>query len=265
MASGCCRPGWSVHPRALAGLALVLAGCSGVPPMRHRIDAGQESYAVFVADAPDGRGDLFAVTAVGSDVVQLTFTLPAEWHPRISPNGDVVAFLRSRNEGDTLHARAWLLNLLNGAERELTLPDSSGAPVGIAWDANGSALVVHTTSGAFQVAAPPATAAATRVPEVSRSVLRVGSPEFASIAPCVDAATDLCVFPDSGAASLLAQDAHDAFRWGTDSVAYLAGGEVVIRPLGPGRSRTLRWREGLRNPRAPDAFVKVGPRERDSP
>ena len=66
-------------------LLLALSACSGVPPMRHHIEAGQEPFVVFVADAPDGRGDLYAMTPVGSDVVQLTFSLPAEWRPSLSP------------------------------------------------------------------------------------------------------------------------------------------------------------------------------------
>lgn len=258
-------------PRKLWAGLLLLAGCSGVPPMRHRIDAGQETFAVFVADAPDGRGDLYAMTGVGSDVVQLTFTLPAEWRPRISPSGDVVAFLRSRDEADTARTRVWLLNLLNGAEREVALPDSSGAPTDLAWAADGRGLLVRTSQGMWAVATPPAAPAATRLEGSSGLAARaaftprVGSPPFASIVPCVSAPSDLCVMPDSGAAALLAADARDPFRWGGDSVAYVTGtGEVMIRALGPGRSRTIRWREGLRNPREPDAFV-TGRRVRETP
>lgn len=265
MASGCCRPGWSVRRSLILLAGLLLAGCSGIPPMRHRIDAGQETYLVFVADAPDGRGDLYAMTAVASDVVQLTFTLPAEWCPRVSPHGDVVAFLRSRDEGDTLHTRVWLLNLLNGAEREVVLPDSSGAPLDLAWEDDGAGLRVRTTAATFRVAAPPARPQVTELPGVSMPGARVGFPAFATVAACAGSGGNLCVFPDSGPAAVLARDARDAFRWGSDSVAYLSGGEVVIRPLGPGRSRTLRWREALRNPRTPDVFVKVGPRARDFP
>lgn len=235
--------------------------------MRHRIDAGRESFVVFVADAPDGRGDLYAMTAVGSDVVQLTFTLPAEWRPRVSPNGDVVAFLRSRDEADTLRTRVWLVNLLNGAERELAMPDSSGAPSDLAWSADGREILVATSSGTWSVAVPPAPSHATSVPAAATTAfqVRVGSPPFASIAACAERAADLCVLPDSGTPALLVSDAGDPFRWGGDSVAYVrAGGEVVIRPLGSGRSRTLRWRDALRAPREPDAFV-TGRRVRETP
>jgi hypothetical protein len=233
--------------------------------MRHRIDAGRETFAVFVADAPDGRGDLYAMTGVGSDVVQLTFTLPAEWRPRLSPGGDVVAFLRSRDMRDTLRTRVWLLNLLNGAERELALPDSSGVPEDLGWSDDGRALGVRTSAGTWSLSTPPAPPAAVVLPGVAAFPVRVGYPPFASIAPCADMATNLCVYPDSGTPAVLDDGARDAFRWGDDSVAYVRGRDVVIRPLGRGRSRTLRWREGLRNPREPDAFVNTGPTVRESP
>jgi hypothetical protein len=212
--------------------------------MRHRIDAGRETFAVFVADAPDGRGDLYAMTGVGSDVV---------------------AFLRSRDVRDTLRTRVWLLNLLNGAERELALPDSSGVPEDLAWADDGRALVVRTSAGAWSLSTPPAPPNAVVLSSVPASSVRVGYPSFASVAPCADLATNLCVYPDSGTPAVLDDGARDAFRWGDDSVAYVRGRDVVIRPLGPGRSRTLRWREGLRNPREPEAFVKTGPTVRDSP
>jgi hypothetical protein len=233
--------------------------------MRHRIDAGRETFAVFVADAPDGRGDLYAMTGVGSDVVQLTFTLPAEWRPRLSPGGDVLAFLRSRDERDTLRTRVWLLNLLNGAERELKLPDSSGVPNDLAWSDDGQGLQVRTTAGAWRLTVPPAAPSSTVLSGPTPFARRVGTPAFATVAPCADAATNLCVYPDSGAPGLLADAARDPFRWGNDSVAYVRGTDMVIRPLGPGRSRTLRWRAGLRNPREPDAFVRTGPTVRETP
>ena len=106
---------------------LMLGGCTGLPPLRHKFEVGHDPYVILVADAPDGRGDLWAMSPEGSDIVQITFSLPAEWSPRLSPSGDVIAFLRSREEGDTARTRIWLLNLLNGSEREVRLPDSSGA------------------------------------------------------------------------------------------------------------------------------------------
>ena len=99
--------------------ALALAACSGLPPLRHKFEVGRDPYVMLVADAPDGRGDLWAMSPEGSDIVQITFSLPAEWSPRLSPSGDVIAFLRSREQGDTARTRIWLMNLLNGSEREV--------------------------------------------------------------------------------------------------------------------------------------------------
>ncbi len=236
-------------------LLVGLLGCSGVPPMRHKIEAGQEPFVVFVADAPDGRGDLYAMTPVGSDVIQLTFSLPAEWSPSLSPNGDVVVFIRSREESDTTNARIWLLNLLNGAERELALPDSSGAPVRVAFIDGGRQVLVQTTQKMFRVKAPPARPEAEEIainPEAF--ALRIGTPAFARVAECAGS-RELCVIPDSGSPAPLAEGAHDAARWGDDSLAYVQGEELVIRPLGPGHPRVVRWRSNLRNPRAITVFA----------
>jgi len=63
---------------------------------------------------------------------------------------------------------------------------------------------------------------------------------FARVVPCEDPA-DLCVVGDSGAPALLAEDAGDAARWGDDSVAYLTGGRLVVRPVGPGHPRVVAW------------------------
>lgn len=252
--------------RVVAGvlLASALAGCNGVPPMRHRIEAGQESYVVFVANAPDGRGDLHAMTPSGSDVVQLTFTLPAEWGPALSPHGDILAFLRGREEGDTTRTSVWLLNLLNGAERELPLPDSAGAPVTVRFADEGRSVIVRTTSKAFRIAAPPAAPTTEELPAKAAAEamsIRVGTPAFARVDRC-PGSTALCVFPDSGAPAPLAQDARDATRWGADSIAYIQGGELIVRPLGPGRARRLEWRKGIQQPRGLTAFVTI-PRVRE--
>jgi hypothetical protein len=225
--------------------------------MRHHIEAGQEAFVVFVADAPDGRGDLYAMTPVGSDVVQLTFTLPAEWSPSVSPSGDVIAFLRSREEADTARVRVWLLNLLNGAERELPMPDSSGVPVRVAWAADGRELLVRSTRSIYRITAPPAAPRTEEVAgpaEAEALLLQVGSPAFARIDRC-EGSMELCVYPDSGEAAPLAQGARDAARWGDDSVAYIQGDELVVRPLGPGRSRRVRWRESVVNPRSVSVFA----------
>jgi hypothetical protein len=233
---------------------LILAACSGLPPLRHKFEVGRDAYVVLVADAPDGRGDLWAMNTEGTDVVQITFSLPAEWSPRLSPSGDVIAFLRSREQGDTARTRIWLMNLLNGSERELTLPDSSGAPTAIAWAEGGRALIVRTTRTIFRVNSPPMPPQPTEVPANERAAaeealaVRVGSPAFARVAACEGSAA-LCVYPDSGPPATIADGATNPARWGDDSLAYERDGDLVVRPVGPGRERLLRWRSSLVNPR----------------
>jgi hypothetical protein len=248
---------------SLLGLLAVIA-CSGVPPLRHRFEVGRDPYVVLVADAPDGRGDLWAMSPDGADVVQVTFSLPAEWSPRLSLAGDVVAFLRSREQGDTARTRIWLLNLLNGSERRVALPDSSGAPLALAWAEGGRTLVVRTTRTVFRVDAPPYPPNPVEVPpnevrtaERALSVT-VGSPAFARVAPC-EGSFALCVYPDSGSPAAIAEGATDPVRWGDDSLGYELDGELVVRPAGPGRERRVRWRQSLVNPR--DLTVFTGRRD----
>jgi len=253
-----------VRPSALLLLLFSLTACGGIPPLRHKFVVGRDAYVVLVADAPDGRGDLWAMSPEGSEPVQITFSLPAEWSPRLSPSGDVIAFLRSREPADTARTRIWLLNLLNGSEREVRLPDSSGAPVELAWSQGGRALLVRTTRTIFRVNAPPSPPAPTEIPpremraaERELGVL-VGSPAFARVAPC-EGSSALCTYPDSGLPAPLAAGATDPVRWGDDSLGYELGGELVVRPVGPGRERIVRWRPTLVNPR--DLTVFTGRRE----
>ncbi len=250
--------------RRSACLAVVLvSACTGLPPLRQHFEVGRDPYVIFVADAPDGRGDLWAMSPDGGDVVQLTYSLPAEWSPRLSPGGDVVVFLRARAQGDTTRSRVWLLNLLNGSERAIQLPDSAGAPVAIAWTDGGRGLFIRTTRTTFHVDAPPFPPDAVEVPSGDRAAaaralsVRVGSPAFASVAPC-QGSDSLCVYPDSGAPAAIAGHATDPARWGNDSLSYSVQDALVIRPLGPGRERLLRWRPLLVHPR--DVTVFTGSR-----
>ena len=155
--------------RSAVLFGLALAACSGLPPLRHKFEVGRDSYVILVADAPDGRGDLWAMSPEGSDIVQITFSLPAEWWPRLSPSGDVIAFLRSREQGDTARTRIWLMNLLNGSERELILPDSAGAPTALTWTEGGRALLVRTTRTMFRANAPPHPAEPTELSATERA------------------------------------------------------------------------------------------------
>ena len=81
----------------------------------------------------------------------------------------------------------------------------------------------------------------------------LGTPAFARVVPCDDPDA-LCVVGDSGPPALLAEQARDAARWGDDSVAYLAGDRLVVRPLGAGRPRVIAWSGVPARPRQLTAF-----------
>jgi len=246
------RPWW------LASL-LLLAACGPLPPMRHRIEAGEDPYVVFVADAPDGRGDLWAMHTGGGESVQLTFSLPAESAPALSPDGDVIAFLRARSSADTVHRRVWLMNLLNGAERELELPEEAAVPTRVAWAGRGR-IVVRTTDGAWLIDAPPAPAEPRRIMPTesprtdSAFAVYAGDPPFARIEPCAGDA-GICVIGASGTPSSLSPSGRDPIAWGADSVGYLEGSELVVRPVGPGLARRARLPERLEHARDFTAFL----------
>jgi hypothetical protein len=146
------------------------------------------------------------------------------------------------------------MNLLSGGERELVLPKGAGRPAAVGWEPGGASLIVSATKGLYRFQAPPAEPAAHPVPpreqaraESSLAVL-LGDPVFARVIPCASAG-DLCVVGDSGGSSLFAKDARDPARWGRDSVAFLVGDQIEVRPLGPGRPRRLAWSNTPKRPR----------------
>ena len=238
---------------------LALAACSGsLPPLRGQIVVGRDAYAVFVAGNSPAGGDLYAVRAEGGAAVPITFTNVGESRPRLSPDGTFIVFLRGRSLTDSTSASLWVMNLLNGAERELELPRGAGPPLEAAWSEGGRAVVVSTAGGPYRFGAPPAsgeprlvTAAERAAAESSLAVL-LGRPAFARVVACAEPGA-LCIESGSGP-SLLAPRAHDALAWGDDSVAYFVGDEVEIRPLGEGRSRRLDI-AGPPRPRQMTAFT----------
>src|SRR6185312_12444453 len=137
---------------------------------------------------------------------------------------------------DSTPATLWVLNLWNGADRELRLPKDSGLLERVAWSSDGIALLVKTSKDLYRVEAPPAKPNAKSIPpgeraaaESSLAVL-LGDPVFARVVPCPQA-EDLCVIPRSGRPGILAQAATDPVRWGNDSVAFFTGELLQIRPL----------------------------------
>jgi hypothetical protein len=115
-------------------------------------------------------------------------------------------------------------------------------------------VVIRAERGVYRVSAPPAKPEPKQIGERERvaaeSSLAVllGDPIFARVVPC-QTPGELCVVGDTGAPGFLARGARQAVRWGPDSVALLIGNRVEIRPLGPGRPRSLTWSNLPENPR----------------
>lgn len=173
----------------------------------------------------------------------------------MSPNGTDLAFLRSQSLRDSTPATVWVMNLLNGSERELELPKEAAAPERVGWSQDGKTVVVRAGQGLYRFDAPPAKSEAQPVPpadsaaaESSLAVL-LGDPVFARVVVC-KRATDLCLMTRRGGPGILAQAARDPVRWGADSVAFLVGEDILqIRPLAKGRPRALNWSNVPARPR----------------
>jgi hypothetical protein len=257
------------HVPLLTSYLLLLTSCGTLPPLRDKIDVGRESYAVFVGGSGMS-GDLYAVRANGGPVYQITFTTVAELRPALAPNGTDVAFLRGLSLRDSVPTSLWVMNLLNGAERELQLPKEAGPPSRVAWSPDGGALIIQAANGLYRLDAPPgkpnaqAVSAAERAAAESTLSVLLGNPIFARVVPC-KREEDLCVMPRSGKSGILAQAASDPVRWGDDSVAFFAGELLQIRPLARGRPRLLHWSHAPARPRqvtffqAPAAAISNSP------
>ncbi|HEY3011287.1 MAG TPA: hypothetical protein VGJ36_00975 [Gemmatimonadales bacterium] len=243
---------------------LPLTACGTLPPLRGKIDVGRESYGVFVGGS-GMNGDLYAVRGDGGPAFPLTFTTVAELRPALAPGGAEVAFLRGLSLRDSTPATVWVLNLLNGAERELRLPKGAAPPERVGWSRDGTSLVVQAGLELYRVNAPPESSDPRAVPPAERTVAEsslavlLGDPVFARVVPC-KRAEDLCVLPRTGAPGILAQAARDPLRWGTDSVAFFVGELLQIRPLAKGRPRLLNWSNVPVNPRQMTFFQVRGER-----
>lgn len=232
---------------------LLLIACGTVPPLRGKIEVGRDAYAVFVGGS-GMNGDLYAVRSDGGPAIPITFTPVAEVAPALAPSGGEVAFLRGRSLRDSTPATVWVMNLLNGAERELYLPKEAGAPQRVGWSWDGKSIIVGATNGLYRFNAPPSRPKPQPVPpeeqpaaESTLAVL-VGDPVFARIVSC-RRGTYLCVETGRGAPGILAQSARDPARWGPDSVAFFVGEMLQIRPLARGRPRLLNWHDVPARPR----------------
>ena len=232
-------------------------------PLMNRLAVGEEPIIVFVAEAADGSTDLFAVSAGGSSVHQLTYNRPVESHPALSPDGSAVAFLRRPLRADSTGNEVTLMNLLNAAERQFPLPEEAGAVLRVAWTRDGGALVVRTTRGPWRIEAPPADAdprplAGTEAAQADTLLaVALGQPVFALVKPCEG--QGLCVHTVGGEVEPLTSRGSGAFRWGVDSVAWFEQERIEVRPLGPGLSRQVMWTRVPRNPREATYAAASGP------
>lgn len=233
---------------------LVVSSCR-LSPLTNRLAVGQQPFVVFVAEGPGGGADLFAGPAEGGELIQLTFTRPAERAPALHPAGTMVAFLRDPTGGST---PGWLvvMNLLNAAEREVPLEDAGAERV--AWSADGQTLFVGGETAAWATPSPPGNLSLRRVPPesplhaVADSALAVllGSPAIASAVACDSlGGAGVCAGLPDGRQQLLSAEGDHPFRWGGDSVAYFAAGLIEVRPLGGGRTRRVEWTSPVLRPR----------------
>lgn len=246
---------------SLIGLALgaTLVGGCRVSPLTNQLEVGEEAYVVVVGEGADGQTDLYAGSASGGVWHRLTWTRNREWAPALDPSGVQLAFFRDDQRGAT---RLVVMNLLNAAEREADLP-ADGAPfVRVAWSDDGSRLYLAGSTGRWTTPAPPAALAPTRAEAGSPAeaeadsalAVLLGRPAFAAAGPCAGAPAALCI-GSGGTVTVLDSTGADPFRWTADSVAWRVGDRVIIRPLGPGRIRTVVWAPPLAGFRQPTHFA----------
>lgn len=252
---GAARRAAMVVSAAAAGL-IVATACGTTTPLAREVDIGRDAYVVFVGQGPGRGSDLFAVPGRGGAAIQLSYSPVDEMAPALAPDGGALAFIRQVPSG---RRSVWVLNLISGAEREIEAPDSVAAPTRLGWSADGAALYVETGGGGAWTTAAPPRAPAPRSVDASApaadSALAVllGSPPFGRITDCPGAAGPLCVVSPEGTTPL-PSDARSAARWGADSLAYFAGDELVVRPLGPGRVRPVDVEGMPPDPRQLTAF-----------
>jgi hypothetical protein len=246
--------------RLATGLVLLVACESTFLPIRGKFDVGRDPMVIFVGgDSPAG-GDLYALSPGGGRPIPITFSTVGELRPALSPAGGAIAFLRAGSLTDSTPASVWVMNLINGAERQVELPGDAGRPEQVGWADGGRSLVMRAGGQLYRADAPPADGVASPVPGAERAAAEsalavlLGRPVFARAVPCANA-EDLCVVGDTGSPALFARGAREPARWGDDSVAYLEGDRLMVRPLGAGRARQVEWSAMPARPRQPSVFA----------
>jgi hypothetical protein len=233
-------------------LSLLLLTACTIAPMRHKADVGTDAYAVVAADG-NGGGDLYAVIGAGNDVVQLTWTPVREYAPALSADGGMLAFLRaSRTDGPPA---AWVMNLVNGNERELPVADTVTETLRrLAWSSDGRTIYAQGDGGLWHWPAPPAHADAEPVPPGERAAadsalsVMVGDPAFARVTSCDATGVGVCVETPDGRRDTVSASASAPARWGADSLAMFSEGRLEIRPLAGGAARQVQLQAPALNP-----------------
>lgn len=223
-------------------------------PLQSRIAVGEDPFILFVAEGANGDTDLFAAEPGGGKVTRVTFTPLIETQPSLTRQGGMVAFLRGRNLDANLTREVVVMNLINGAEERIELPDAAGQPQDVAWSTDEASVYLRTTTGVWRVAAPPAAPialelTATELPGADSAFsILLGAPAFARAVPCDSGG--ICVIGPSGVPSTITATGTGALRWGADSVAWWDKDVLVVRSLGPGPQRRIEWTAGqVKNPR----------------
>ena len=236
-------------------------GCT-LPPLRGKVEVGTDAYAVVAADGGGGR-DLYIIRGDDGIATAITFTPMLESGARLAADGGAVAFLRAADgEGGQggqggRAGEVWVMNLLSGAEWEL--PPASMPVSAVAWSNDGSRIYGRSTDGYYAWPAPPESGEPDFLfssPEADSAFqVLLGSPAFARIAACPADDESLCAVRESGIGQVLARDAHSPARWGSDSVAWILGGEIEARPLGAGVARRIQPEPALSGMRGLSYFA----------
>ena len=127
-----------------------LSACRGtMSPLSNRLNVGEESFTVVVAEGEGGVGDLYALPPGGGVPLQITFSRVDESHPALTSDGSVIAFIRAGQKAST-QPIVVLMNLLNGAERKIELP-AGAVPERISWSPDQTRIFVRSAKGVFVI------------------------------------------------------------------------------------------------------------------